>query len=521
MEAATHAVTETLRLDPNYQRAGELANLIKQAHYNRGVSYLNDERYSEAITAFQNAIILDPDFTTAHYHLGLTYLKMETYSRAVDSLQRTVHLDAAYKTAHHALALAYLGQQELGKARDAARDALKLDPNYHPARSLLEAIDPSFTSPVPQAVTPAAPNQPRDLHPAAKPSQETHHDLGIAYKASKMYTEAIAEFQKAIDLDPNFTAAHTSLGEVYLEMGQLDAAETAANTALRIDANSQPVRQLLANIQRTRPPRTPHPSKSSPPVSTPSAEPPDVKQDLERGFLYLNNGQYHQATAAFKRVIKADPSSTEAHYGLGQAYLEIGAFDDAKTAADEVLNHTPNHQQARELLQVIRFARNMEKNRKIRKQVLRYGAIVAVIGCVAFVMIRFNVVPWMGSSGPPQPSIVASLEEPSENKFLDAGETARLKLVINNTGGTARNVEIRFHPATIAGVRFKKPALLSKLPGNGRETIRISMTADKNVKGRNQTLQIQLFGKHGWFGKQEHLVSQEFTFKILPRRGRH
>ena len=145
LEAATNAVTETLRLDSNYQPGHELANTIKQAHYNRGITHLNGERYSEAVTAFQNAITLDPDFATAHYNLGLAYLKMETYRRAVPSLEKAIILDPNHKAAYHALALAYLGQQELGKARDAARDALKLDSNYQPARSLLEAIDPSYT----------------------------------------------------------------------------------------------------------------------------------------------------------------------------------------------------------------------------------------------------------------------------------------------------------------------------------------------------------------------------------------
>ena len=38
LEAATHAVTETLRLDSNYQPAHELADTIKQAHYNKGIT---------------------------------------------------------------------------------------------------------------------------------------------------------------------------------------------------------------------------------------------------------------------------------------------------------------------------------------------------------------------------------------------------------------------------------------------------------------------------------------------------
>ena len=79
----------------------------------------------------------------------------------------------------------------------------------------------------------------------------------VLIENAKMLTEAIAEFKKAIDLDPDFTAAHTSLGEVYLEIGQLDDAENAANAALKIDANSQSARQLLEDIKQARPHASP------------------------------------------------------------------------------------------------------------------------------------------------------------------------------------------------------------------------------------------------------------------------
>ncbi len=514
LEAATNAVTETLRLDADYRPAHELADTIKQAHYNSGITHLNDERYSEAVTAFQNAITLDADFVTAHHNLGVVYLKMETYPRAVSSLERTVTLDPNHKAAHHALALAYLGQQELGKARDAAREALRIDANYQPARSLLEAIDPSYTPlPTPsvsevQDVTPSASEQ-LDV----KSKQETHHELGMTYLDAKMHTEAIAEFQKAIDLEPDFVAAHIGLGSVYLEMEQLDEAESAAKEALRIDADSQPARQLLEDIEKARPV---HPEPEQTQQTPPPADPPDAKQDLERGMVFLNSRQYDQAAAAFKRVIKADASSVEAHYGLGQAYLEIGAFDDAKTAADAVLRLNANHNQARELLQVIKFASNIERNRKIRKKVLSYVVILGIVVVVAFVAIRLNLIPWSNSPVPPNLSVAAALEEPSGNGFLDAGETGRIKLTITNRGSTVRDIEIRFEPSSIAGLRFRKPAPISKLSEDSKKTIRVSITADKNVRGRDQKLQIQLFGKTGLFGKKEAIAIQDFSFKIIP-----
>ena len=501
LEAATHAITETLRLDPNYQRAHELANSIKQVHYNRGITYLNDERYSEAITAFQNAITLDADFTTAHYNLGLTYLKMETYSRAVDALQKTITLDRNYKAAHHSLALAYLGQQELGKARDAARDALKLDPNYQPARSLLEAIDPSFTPSETQTPTPSEPKQPAHQQIDVKPKQETHYELGIAYKNSKMYTEAIAEFQKAIDLDPDFAAAYISLGEVYLEMGQLDDAENAANVALRIDANSQPARQLLDAIRQVQLPQ------STQPTNTPSNA-VDVKKHYERGEAFLNNGQYNEAAAAFKRAIKVDPSFAEAHYSLGVAYLEMGALDDAKTAAEAASRLNTDRQLIHELLTAIKHVETSQRRRKLWKKGLSYAVVLGIIAVVAFFMFKPD--PPIPPPGPIL-SIAASLEEPSGNGFLDAGEKGRLRLTISNKGGTARNVELRFEPPAIAGLRFRKPTIIPELSKNSMETIRIPITADKKIQGRDQTLEIQLFGEN-----RKLLATKIFSFKIIP-----
>ena len=499
LEAATHAVTETLRLDPNYQRAYELANSIKQAHYNRGITYLNDERYSEAVTAFQNAITLDPDFTTAHYNLGLTHLKMETYPRAVDALQKTITLDWTYKAAHHSLALAYLGQQELGKAREAAREVLKLDANYQPARSLLEAIDPSFTPPETQVSTPPEPEQPTAQQSAAKPRQETHYELGVAYKDSKMYTEAIAEFQKAIDLDPNFVAAYVSLGELYLEMGQLDEVENAANTALKIDANSQPAHQLLDAIRQARL------IQSTQPISIPSSE-SDVKKYHERGEAFLNNKQYNEAAAAFKRAIKADPDFADAHYGLGVAYLEMGALDDAKTAAEEASRLKTDRQLVHELFTAIKGVETNQRRRKFWKKGLSYAAVLGIITVVAFFLLPKSAPPL-----DPNLSIAASLEEPSGNGFLDAGEKGRIRLTISNKGGAARNVELRFEPPSIAGLRLRKPTIIPELSKNSIETIRIPITADKKIQGRDQALEIQLFGEN-----RTLLATKNFSFKIIP-----
>ncbi len=513
LEAATHAVTETLRIDSNYQPARALTDTIKQTHYNIGITDLNDENYSEAASAFQNAVTLDPDFTIAHYNLGLTYLKMEKYSRAVDALKKTIALDSTSKTAYHALALAYFGQQKLEKARKTARDALKLDANYQPVRFFLEAIDPSFTPSETQTTEPSEPDQPAVPESNPKPRHETHYELGIVYRDAKRHTEAISEFKKAIDSDPNFVDAHTSLGEVYLEMGQLDDAENAAVAALRIEANSEPARRLLDAIKQARP--APPPEK--PPEQTKTAlVPRDRNRDLERGLIFLNNRKYDQAVAVFRKVIQEDANSVEAYYGLGQAYLGIEAYDDAKAAADEALKRNPKHQPTHELIQLIKLARNRERKGDSRKKVLAYVVILGVVAVGAFIAINPGIIPWsnwnLNLSIPEKPI----LDEPSGNDFLDAGETAHLNFIIHNSGNDARNIEIRIQPSFIDGLNFENLTKIKKIPKNRNMNISIPMTAKQNTKGKSVALQVRLLGPIGLFGEKKIIATKDFSFKIIP-----
>ena len=142
LDKAEISALTALRLNSDYSAALSLIDDIKNVHCNNGITYLNDERYSDAVAAFQNVITLDPNFTAAHFNLGMTYLKIENYPRAIGALQKTINLDRTHKVAYHTLALAYFGQHELENAKNAAKDALKIDANYQPARSLLEAIDP-------------------------------------------------------------------------------------------------------------------------------------------------------------------------------------------------------------------------------------------------------------------------------------------------------------------------------------------------------------------------------------------
>lgn len=77
------------------------------------------------------------------------------------------------------------------------------------------------------------------------PPETQYYNLGMTYRKSQQYPQAIAEFQKAIGLNPDFKEAYHALGLTYLQIGKLDEARKAANAALVIDPTYSPARQLL------------------------------------------------------------------------------------------------------------------------------------------------------------------------------------------------------------------------------------------------------------------------------------
>lgn len=77
--------------------------------------------------------------------------------------------------------------------------------------------------------------------------------LGYSYRKMKRYDEALANYQKALDLDPEHLGANEYLGMLYVETGQLDKARERPEVG-RENCGSfeacKPFEELEAAIER-------------------------------------------------------------------------------------------------------------------------------------------------------------------------------------------------------------------------------------------------------------------------------
>ncbi len=209
LTAAENSANEALRLVPDYKLALELLESITQAHYNQGCNHLENQRYGEAITEFNEVLRIDSSFT-------------DTYC---------------------GLAKAYLGQDKLISAKNYAEEAQRLNKNYQPALKLLEDIRQAYYK---RGVASIEAGEyvkviefllnAYSINPNNK---EVCVNLADAYCLMDDEVNAASWYQKVIDIDPNDKIAYTELGNAYYNMGKYEKAMDSFQKAKKLDPNCE------------------------------------------------------------------------------------------------------------------------------------------------------------------------------------------------------------------------------------------------------------------------------------------
>jgi tetratricopeptide (TPR) repeat protein len=132
---------------------------------------------------------------------------------------------------------------------------------------------------------------------------------GVAYGTLGEKEQAIADYSKAIELDPGYLIASFNRGVAYGETGQWDKAVTDYTRVLMFD-------------------------------------PGHVKAFYNRGLAYANLGQWSKAVEDYSKVIRLESGNTNAFYNRGLAYLNLGLWDKAITDFSETVELDPHYGQA-------------------------------------------------------------------------------------------------------------------------------------------------------------------------------
>jgi Flp pilus assembly protein TadD len=143
-------------------------------------------------------------------------------------------------------------------------------------------------------------------------------EKGVEFFDKKMYAEAIDEFNKGLELDPEQVVLVARVGDTYLQMKKYEDALAFYEKAIELD----PTEPKYLNNKGVVLDKMGKKKESEKAFEEASSLTGGGAQELYNlGVTKYNAGNMEEAAAAFKRAIAADSGYAEAYYLLGNCLL--------------------------------------------------------------------------------------------------------------------------------------------------------------------------------------------------------
>lgn len=166
-----------------------------------------------------------------------------------------------------------------------------------------------------------------------------HVRLGNAYFQRRRYAEALAEYNKAIELDPGCVAAYNGRGDVYNYQHQDDLAFAAYSSANQLDPNNayaysglgdayyglRMYKRALAEFNRA--------TELDPKLADPYNG---------RGIVYNDQRQHERALAEFNRAIELHPNESVIYSNRGNTYFALQRYEQALADFNRAIELDPD-----------------------------------------------------------------------------------------------------------------------------------------------------------------------------------
>jgi len=229
---------------------GEFARILDRQTNNiqafmkilEGSGYFGEDKYSEGMKCFEEAISLDPQSASAHGWLSWAHLmnvwfgpsatRKQSLKKAFELAEKCKALDDTHGGCYGALSHAYLMKRDYDKAISEGKRSVELNPN-----TSTYAVNYGWALRSVGRYEDALLEYERALrlNPLDKARPLEH--ICTTYNMMRRHEEAIETCKKVIELAPRSLPSYINLAVAYIELDQMDEAREAADKVLKINPN--------------------------------------------------------------------------------------------------------------------------------------------------------------------------------------------------------------------------------------------------------------------------------------------
>lgn len=268
----------------DFDRAITLQPAYGAAYNNRGNAYAALHDYEAAFQSFRQATALLPKSAAPFNGRGRTHTELERYHAAIRDLTRAISFDQKYAAAYRNRAEAHLALGNFSAAADDATQAFDLEPDRQ---------------------------QPELLLLRAK-----------AYAAENKFREAIADFDKALELDANLIEAYVERGVLFAKNKRYDDAIGDYNRAIEMDSKNAKAYAMRAESKMHQELLDEALSDVNNALLLSLGDPLALRV---RGAIYEAQERVGDAVYDYQKALEKDPFQAESRDALARLGAEIPA----------------------------------------------------------------------------------------------------------------------------------------------------------------------------------------------------
>ncbi len=270
---------------------------------------LSVNKPQESIILLRSAIELDNKNIEARLLLAENYKRVEKLDLAIEQYEEIIKLEPTTPDVHYQLAICYLEKKLFDLAMQELRKELSITPNHYNALCQLGELYIEAGQ-VEQAIPYFV--RARDHMPE---KYRAYLGLGIAsWKLGKI-SDAKDNLQRVLAMNPTHNEALLYLGSIYQDEKNYTAAADLYYT-------------VIDQLQKK-------------PDLTKEERKVLVQTLIKNGEIELALNRPRTAVEHFQKVLTFDPESSEAYFGLGQAFVLLKRYQAAEQNYLEAIKRSP------------------------------------------------------------------------------------------------------------------------------------------------------------------------------------
>ncbi len=186
----------------------------------------------------------------------------------------------------------------------------------------------------------------RDEEFAVSPGQDepgAHKDRGVAYKREGRLPEAIAEFEQALESNPDDYFALSNLAHIYLQQDKLEESNRLIDGSLKVNPENPFAHTIKGEILFKE-------GKMGESAAVfeevLNLKPDDSYAHSKLGVIYRKENRIDEAISILNRGLEVDPDNPSLHHALGDVYAQRGRDEEAIVEYQKAVDLDPEDEYA-------------------------------------------------------------------------------------------------------------------------------------------------------------------------------